>query len=66
MARKIYLRPAVGVGSFRKIYGGAKNNGTKPSHFALSSGSVARHILKQLEAIKIVEKDSRGYLFIEN
>jgi len=60
MARKIYLSPCVGIGSFRKIYGGSKNNGTKPSHFCLSSGAIARHILKQLEGIKVVEKDTRG------
>jgi len=60
MARKIYLRGRVGVGAFRKIYGGPKNNGSRPSHFKLSSGSVARHVLQQLEAIDIVEKDESG------
>lgn len=60
MARKIYLRGGLGVGAFRRIYGGRKNNGSRPSHFALSSGSVARHILKQLEAINIVEQDPQG------
>ncbi|KAF9615515.1 hypothetical protein IFM89_024098 [Coptis chinensis] len=30
MARKIYLRQGIGVGGFRKIYGGRKRNGSRP------------------------------------
>jgi len=60
MARKVYLRQGTGIGAFRKIYGGRKNNGARPSHFALSSGSIARHALKQLEALKVVEKHPKG------
>ncbi|KAI5071307.1 hypothetical protein GOP47_0013558 [Adiantum capillus-veneris] len=60
MARKIYLRGGVGVGAFRKIYGGRKSNGSRPSHFGKSSGSIARDVLKQLEKIDIVEKNPRG------
>eukprot|EP00897_Mesotaenium_endlicherianum_P002019 jgi/Mesen1/1845/ME000143S00896 len=60
MARKIYLRGGLGIGAFKRIYGGSKNNGSRPSHFTRSSGSIARHVLQQLEAIRIVEKDVRG------
>jgi ribosomal protein S19E (S16A) len=60
MARKIYLRQGIGVGAFRKIYGGRKSNGVRPSHFARSSGSIARDCLKQLERLDIVEKDPKG------
>jgi len=60
IARKIYLKSGTGVGRFKKVYGGSKGNGTKPSHFGTSSGAIARHILKQLELIKIVEKDAKG------
>jgi len=60
MARKIYLRGGIGVGAFRKIYGGRKSNGVRPSHFAKSSGSIARDVLKQLESIDIVEKEPKG------
>eukprot|EP00270_Netrium_digitus_P011580 TRINITY_DN36_c0_g1_i1.p1 TRINITY_DN36_c0_g1~~TRINITY_DN36_c0_g1_i1.p1 ORF type:complete len:170 (+),score=33.03 TRINITY_DN36_c0_g1_i1:55-510(+) len=60
MARKIYLRQGIGVGAFRRMYGGRKNNGSRPSHFCLGSGSVARHVLQQLEAINIVEQDPKG------
>ncbi len=60
MARKIYLRQGIGVGAFRKIYGGSKSNGVRPSHFAKSSGSIARDCLKQLERLDIIEKDPKG------
>ncbi|KAL2930109.1 40S ribosomal protein S19-1 [Bienertia sinuspersici] len=60
MARKIYLRGGLGVGAFRRIYGGSKRNGSRPPHFGKSSGSVARHILQQLEKMKIVEIDPKG------
>jgi len=61
MARKIYVRRGgVGVGAFRKMYGGRQRKGVRPSHFALSSGSVARSILHELEKIKVIEKDPKG------
>ena len=60
MARKIYLRKGIGVGAFCKVYGGRKRNGARPPHFCKSSGSVARHILQQLEKISIVEMDPNG------
>eukprot|EP00244_Chara_vulgaris_P009972 TRINITY_DN43_c0_g1_i1.p1 TRINITY_DN43_c0_g1~~TRINITY_DN43_c0_g1_i1.p1 ORF type:complete len:160 (-),score=28.92 TRINITY_DN43_c0_g1_i1:660-1139(-) len=60
MARKLYLRHGIGIGAFKKIYGGRKSNGVRPHHFATASGSIARHILKQLEILKIVEKDPKG------
>lgn len=60
MARKIYLRGGIGVGSFRRIYGGSKRNGSRPRHFGKSSGSVARHILQELEKMNIIEMEPRG------
>ena len=62
IARKIYLRGGLGVGAFRRIYGGSKRNGSRPRHFGKSSGAVARHILQQLEQMKIVEIDPRGWV----
>jgi small subunit ribosomal protein S19e len=64
MARKIYLRGGIGVGAFRKIYGGRKSNGSRPSHFGKSSGSIARDVLKQLEKIDIIEKDPKGWVVL--
>merc|ERR1711970_1495585 len=60
VARHIYLRPSVGVGAIRKIYGRAKRNGTRPNHFCLGSASVARKVLQSLEGVKIVTKDANG------
>merc|ERR1719481_1151795 len=57
IARHIYMRSPVGVGTIRKIYGGRKRNGTAPSHFCRSSASVARKVLQSLEGLKLVEKD---------
>ncbi|KAG8496690.1 hypothetical protein CXB51_007935 [Gossypium anomalum] len=60
MARKIYLRGGLGVGAFRRIYGGAKRNGSRPRHFCKSSGSIARHILQQLQNVNIIDLDTKG------
>ncbi|RRT62733.1 hypothetical protein B296_00019147 [Ensete ventricosum] len=60
MARKIYLRQGIGVGGFQKIYGGRKRNGSCPPHFCKSSGAIARHILRQLERMNIIEIDFKG------
>ncbi|XP_064595640.1 small ribosomal subunit protein eS19-like [Liolophura sinensis] len=58
VCRHLYIRSPVGVGSFTKIYGGRKRNGTCPSHFCRSTRSVARKILQSLEGLKLVEKDA--------
>jgi len=61
MARKIYLRGGhVGVGAFRKIYGGRQNRGSRPSHYVKAAGGVSRYILKELEKLKVLEKDPKG------
>ncbi|KAF6137630.1 hypothetical protein GIB67_024409 [Kingdonia uniflora] len=60
MSRKIYMRQGLGVGGFRKIYGGRKRNGSRPPHFCKSSGSIARHILQQLQTMNIVDVDPKG------
>ena len=60
IARRVYLRGGVGVGAFKKIFGGRQMRGTIREKFSTGSGSIARHILKQLEALKIVEKVPNG------
>ncbi|KAL0343817.1 UNVERIFIED_CONTAM: 40S ribosomal protein S19-1 [Sesamum angustifolium] len=59
-AGRYILRGGLGVGAFRRIYGGSKRNGSRPPHFGKSSGSVARHILQQLQNMNIIELDPRG------
>ncbi|KAK9835169.1 hypothetical protein WJX81_002844 [Elliptochloris bilobata] len=59
LARKVYMRQNVGVGAFRKQYGGRnKRKGTVPEHCARASGGLIRHILKQLEEIDVVTKST--------
>eukprot|EP00052_Salpingoeca_macrocollata_P030407 m.319421 g.319421 ORF g.319421 m.319421 type:complete len:142 (-) comp23151_c0_seq1:111-536(-) len=60
IARHLYLRSGVGIGALKKVYGGKKRRGTRPSHFNLGSGSIARHALKALEGIKVLEKADEG------
>ena len=55
LARKVYLRPGIGVGALRKIYGGSKNYGTTPSHFVEGSGKILRYLLIELEQKGIIE-----------
>merc|ERR1712146_677762 len=52
IARRVYLRGGVGVGAFKKIFGGRQHRGTRPEKVGKGSGSIARHIRKQLEALK--------------
>ncbi|XLU59091.1 hypothetical protein S245_053739, partial [Arachis hypogaea] len=58
MARKIYLRGGVGVGAFKRIYGGSQRNGSCPPHFCESSGAIARHILQPLESMTVIEENN--------
>merc|ERR1739838_1219666 len=60
VARHIYMRSPVGVGAITKIFGARKRRGTRPSHFCVSSGSVARKALQTLEQLKLVEKAPSG------
>ena len=46
VARHLYIRAPAGVGSFTKIYGARKRNGSAPSHFMRSSQSVSRRVLQ--------------------
>ncbi|KAL1916567.1 40S ribosomal protein eS19 [Calcarisporiella thermophila] len=60
VARHIYLRNGVGVGALKRLHGGRKRRGTRPSHHAESSGSVARKVLQSLEKIGVLEQDANG------
>ncbi|KAI5191925.1 small subunit ribosomal protein S19e [Nematocida minor] len=67
--RKLYMeeltnpeksKHGFGVMWFARVYGGAKNNGHKPSHTVSGSKSLVRRILQSLENIKLVSKLSMG------
>ena len=60
MVRKIYIRGGIGVGAFRKIYGGQQRRGTQTKHFSTASGKITRYCLQQLEEMGLVEQDENG------
>jgi small subunit ribosomal protein S19e len=60
VARHVYLRKSVGVGRLRKVHGGVKNRGSRPSHHNDASGAVDRSILQALEKIGVVEQSPKG------
>ena len=60
IARHIYIRGGIGVGCLRKIYGGPNRRGTRPTHHAIGSGSVARKCVQALESIKVLEAHPDG------
>jgi small subunit ribosomal protein S19e len=60
IARKVYLRPGIGVGQLQKWYGGAYRRGARRQHFREASSGIIRSVLIQLEEMKVVEKVSGG------
>ncbi|EDQ89725.1 uncharacterized protein MONBRDRAFT_18781 [Monosiga brevicollis MX1] len=60
LARHLYVRGGVGIGALRRVYGGSKPRGNRPSRFERASGSIIRKALQGLEAIKVVEKAEDG------
>lgn len=60
IARKVYLRQYTGVGALKKVYGGAARRGVVRQKFQPASGGLIRHILQQLEEMKVVEKCPEG------
>merc|ERR1711957_1023025 len=60
MVRKIYIRAGMGVGAFRKVYGGQLRRGTQRNIYSTGSGKIARYIMQQLEEMGLVEQDDNG------
>jgi len=60
IARKVYLRPGVGVGQLRKWYGGNYRRGTRTEHFRKANAGIIRSVLLQLEEMKVTEKTESG------
>ncbi|CAG2113632.1 unnamed protein product, partial [Medioppia subpectinata] len=57
IARHLYLRAPVGVGSLTKIYGGRHRKGVRPSHYCRSGTNIARKALQALEGICLIAND---------
>merc|ERR1711865_1327195 len=66
MVRKIYIRGGMGVGAFRKVYGGQKRRGTMTNIYIKAGGKIARYVLQQLEEMGLVEQDENGGRKITN
>merc|ERR1719201_1713018 len=60
IARHVYIRPDVGVGGFKKRFGSKYRRGTRAMHHRNASGGHIRHMLQQLEAIKVISKSDKG------
>lgn len=60
IARKVYLRPGIGLGQLQKWYGGNYRNGARTEHFRKASSGIIRSVLIQLEEMKVLEKVSTG------
>uniref|UniRef100_A0A7S1V0T6 40S ribosomal protein S19 n=1 Tax=Grammatophora oceanica TaxID=210454 RepID=A0A7S1V0T6_9STRA len=60
IARKVYLRPGIGIGQLRKWYGGNARRGAKTEHFRRANGGIIRSVLLQLEEMKVCEKLPSG------
>lgn len=55
VVRHIYMKQGIGVKTFGKIYCGKYRRGVRPVHVSTGSRGLIRHILHQLEKMKLVE-----------
>jgi len=60
IARRVYLRPGIGLGQLQKWYGGADKRGCTTEHFRKASAGVIRSVLIQLGEMKVVEPHPSG------
>merc|ERR1740139_912841 len=60
IARKVYLRPGLGVGQLQKWYGGRNRRGARTEHYRKASSGVIRSVLIQLEDMRVIEKLPSG------
>jgi len=59
VARKIYLRPHLGVGAMRHIFGKNDRSTVAGAHHSRGAGGVIRYSLHQLEKLGVVSKDKK-------
>lgn len=57
VARKIYLRPNLGVSTLQHIFGTRKNWGHRKYHHSKGSGKIIRNSLAQLEKLGLLQKE---------
>jgi small subunit ribosomal protein S19e len=63
LARKLFLRPGLGVGTLQHIFGKKENNGHRRRHHSKGSGKVLRYALQQLEEADVMMRynDKRNH-----
>ena len=54
VARRVYLRGGIGIGSLQIAYGGRDTNDTRRPRFARAARGTIRHAMHQLEKAKII------------
>jgi len=60
LARQVYLRKGLGVGHYRRHFGGTKRRGSCPPHFEKAAGGNIRRALLDLEKLGFVERSKSG------
>ena len=60
IARKVYLKPGIGIGALRKWYGGQYRRGSRAKCYQAAAAGLIRSVLQQLEETKVIEKTSSG------
>ena len=55
VARKVYLRPRIGVGALAHWFGGPKNRGAAPQRFQKAAKGLLRSVLTQLDKNGLIE-----------
>eukprot|EP00341_Mesodinium_pulex_P010059 CAMPEP_0116948124 /NCGR_PEP_ID=MMETSP0467-20121206/38117_1 /TAXON_ID=283647 /ORGANISM="Mesodinium pulex, Strain SPMC105" /LENGTH=182 /DNA_ID=CAMNT_0004632479 /DNA_START=44 /DNA_END=592 /DNA_ORIENTATION=+ len=60
VARKVYLKPGLGVGGLSRVFGGPERKGVKPMHFRNCYRGILRHIIQQLEKVGVIEIDEES------
>ena len=56
LARKMYLRPQIGVGRLRHLFGSCRRNGFARNKHGKAAGKIIRHALIQLEKAGILTR----------
>jgi len=60
IARRVYLRPHIGIGHLSRVYAKRQNNGVAREHTERASTGIIRNILIQLEKIGVLQKAGKG------
>jgi len=60
IARKVYLRAHIGVGTLKHMYGQNQRFGVRRRHHVQGAGKIIRYSLQRLEDLGVVSKDKKS------